>query len=548
MTSISRAIAHSVARADIRRLTAESSVPMGSSAVNKEWSLSPPTSRDNRPCGGRVARVRLRVAMCGILGIVGPDSVSPHILNGLVALQHRGQDAAGIATFSSRLHMRKRFGLVRNEFTDEDLDMMPGTLGVGHVRYPTIGLGDVADAQPMFNNTPYGVAMAHNGNVTNFSALRRELETRDHRQINSSCDVEVILNVFCDALGQHSGLPFHEACVQATRAVFSRVKGSYSVVAAVHGHGLVALRDPFGIKPIIYGHRGGLHVVASESCALDALSVPVARDLAPGEVFVADLEGRVHSTHVAPPNHHPCVFEYIYFARPDSLLDDISVYKTRLRLGKHLAELVRARGLEPDVAVPVPDSARPAAQAAAEELGIKLREGLLKNRYVGRTFIMSSQSERDRSVRQKLSPLRLEIEGKKVLVVDDSIVRGTTMRGLVRTIRDAGAREVYVASSCPPIRHPCVYGIDMSVRGEFIADGRDEREIERLIGADALVYATIPGMTRAASVGNPDVQRFCKACMDGQYPTGDVTETTLAEIESERLKAQTENAGRRPHE
>jgi amidophosphoribosyltransferase len=478
--------------------------------------------------------------MCGILGILGPEPVAPHILNGLVALQHRGQDAGGIATFSSRLHLRKKFGLVRDSFADADVKDLPGPLGIGHVRYPTVGLGDVADAQPMFVNCPHGIAMAHNGNVTNFSALCRELERHEHRQINSSCDVEVILNVFADGLSRAQGLPFFEACAEAARAVYARVKGSYSVVAAVHHRGLVALRDPFGIKPIVYGRKGDLHVVASESCVLDSLGAEIVRDLKPGEVFVVDLDGNVWSRQVAPPNHHPCVFEYIYFARPDSLLDDISVYKTRLRLGKHLAELVRARGLEPDVVIPVPDSARPAAQAAAEELGVKLREGLLKNRYIGRTFIMPSQAERRRSVRHKYSPMRLEIEGKKVLIVDHSIVRGTTLKGLIQMVRDAGAKEVYVASSCPPIRHPCVYGIDMSVRGEFVADGRDEKEIERLVGADALVYATIQGMLQAASVGNPGIQHFCKACMDGHYPTGDVTEATLQEIESERLKSHTE--------
>jgi amidophosphoribosyltransferase len=475
--------------------------------------------------------------MCGILGILGPDPVAPHILNGLVALQHRGQDAAGIATFSSRLHLRKRFGLVRDGFTDADVTGLMGPVGVGHVRYPTVGLGDVADAQPLFVNCPHGIAMVHNGNVTNFSALARELEAREHRQINTSCDVEVILNVFADALSRFADLPFAEAAAEAGRVVYQRVKGAYSAVAAVHGHGLVALRDPFGIKPIVYGRRGDVHVVASESCVLDALGAELVRDLKPGEVFTIDLDGNVASRQVVPPDHYPCVFEYIYFARPDSLLDDVSVYKTRLRLGKHLAELVRARGLEPDVVIPVPDSARPAAQAAAEELGVKLREGLLKNRYIGRTFIMPSQAERRRSVRHKLSPLRLEIEGKKVLVVDDSIVRGTTMKSLVQMVRDAGAKAVYVASSCPPIRHPCVYGIDMSVRGEFIADGRDEGEIERMIGADALVYATIPGMVQAASVGNRGIRHFCKACMDGCYPTGDVTEETLREIESERLRS-----------
>ncbi|MGQ0613351.1 MAG: amidophosphoribosyltransferase [Planctomycetaceae bacterium] len=479
--------------------------------------------------------------MCGILGILGPGPVAAELLDGLIALQHRGQDAAGIATFGQRLHLRKRFGLVRDAFSIKDVAALEGSFGIGHVRYPTVGLGDVADAQPLFVNAPYGIAMAHNGNVTNFTSLRGYLEQEEHRQINTECDVEVILNVFAQGLARHTSLPFPEACAEAARAVYQRVKGSYSAVVAVAGRGLAALRDPYGIKPAVYGTRRGAegvtHIIASESCALDALGASIERDLAPGEVLTISPDGRVDARQVVPPRHYPCVFEYVYFARPDSMLDDISVYKTRLRLGNHLAARVRARGLVPDVVIPVPDSARPAAQAVAEDLGVILREGLLKNRYIGRTFIMPKQRERRRSVRHKLTPLRLEIEGKKVLLVDDSIVRGTTMRELIQMVRDAGAKEVYVASSCPPIRHPCVYGIDMSVKGEFVASGRDESEIERLLGADALVYATLPGLTEAATKGNPKIGHFCMACMDGKYPTGDVTEATLAEIESERLRS-----------
>ncbi|MHC4957985.1 MAG: amidophosphoribosyltransferase [Planctomycetota bacterium] len=482
--------------------------------------------------------------MCGILGIIGPDPVAPDILNGLVAIQHRGQDAGGIATMDTRVHVRKRFGLVRDAFSQEDVQSLTGRLGIGHVRYPTVGLGDVADAQPLFVNAPHGIAMAHNGNVTNFSGLRCELEAEEHRQINTECDVEVALNVFAEGLHRHIDKPFFEACKAAAHDVYTRVKGAYSIVAAVHGHGLVTLRDPHGIKPIIYGKRGDTHIFASESCVLDALDATPARDMAPGEVCFVDFDGNLHTEQVVQPNHHPCIFEYIYFARPDSMIDDISVYKTRLRLGQHLAERVRERGLEPDVVIPVPDSARPAAQAVAEALGLKLREGLIKNRYIGRTFIMPSQEERRRSVRHKLSPMRLEIEDKKVLLVDDSIVRGTTMKGLISMVRAAGAKEVYVASSCPPIRYPCVYGIDMSVRGEFVAVDREEREVEKILGADGLVYAKIPAMIDSAHVGNPTIGNFCKACMDGQYPTGDVTTETLAEIESERLKAHEEIEGR----
>ena len=479
--------------------------------------------------------------MCGILGILGPERAAPDILDGLLALQHRGQDAAGVATFDDRVHLRKGFGLVREAFGPDEAAGLQGRFGIGHVRYPTIGLGDVADAQPMFVNAPYGIAMAHNGNVTNFSELRDVLQTEEHRQINTACDVEVILNVFAEALSRHTDLPFPEACFEAGRVVYERVKGSYCAVAAVAGRGLVVLRDPFGIKPCVYGTRrngsGTAHIVGSESCALDARGGKYERDLLPAEVMVVDLEGNVHSRQVAEPNHHPCMFEYIYFARPDSMLDDISVYKTRLRLGQHVARKVQELGLQPDVVVPVPDSSRPAAQAVAEAIGVKLREGLLKNRYIGRTFIMPHSSDRSRSVRYKLSRMRLEIDGKKVLLVDDSIVRGTTMRQLIGMVREAGAKQGYVASTCPPIRHPCVYGIDMSVKGEFIASGRTQQEIERSLGADALIYNDIPDMIDAAQRGNPNIRHFCKACMDGAYPTGDVTDETLAEIESERLKA-----------
>jgi len=475
--------------------------------------------------------------MCGIIGILGPDPVAPDILNGLVAIQHRGQDAAGIATIDGRLHLRKRFGLVKDAFSQKDAAGLAGNMGIGHVRYPTVGLGDESDAQPLFVNWPHGIAMAHNGNVTNFSALTTRLQEDEYRQINTQCDVEVILNVFAAGLARHTDAPFVDACEEAARAVYTQVKGAYSVVAAVHGQGLVAMRDPYGIKPIVYGRRDESHVVASESCSLDALGAEIVRDLTPGEVFVILPDGSTHSRQVVPPIHHPCIFEYVYFARPDSLIDDISVYKTRLRLGEHLAGLVRERGLQPDVVIPVPDSARPAAQATAEGLGVKMREGLLKNRYIGRTFIMPRQSERRKSVRYKLAPMRLEIEGKKVLLVDDSIVRGTTMKALIHMVRDAGAREVYVASSCPPIKHPCVYGIDMSVRGEFVAADRTEAEIEEFLGCDALLYARDEGLVAAAKRGNRDIEHFCKACMDGNYPTGDVTDDMLNEIESERLKS-----------
>ncbi|MEM8883528.1 MAG: amidophosphoribosyltransferase [Planctomycetota bacterium] len=476
--------------------------------------------------------------MCGILGIVGPGRAAPDILNGLMAIQHRGQDAAGLATFDdSRMHLIKRFGLVRDAFDDEDAKNIPGSIGVGHVRYPTVGLGSVNDAQPLALNAPHGIAMVHNGNVTNFSRMRTQLQHDEHRQINTECDVEVILNVFAEELSKRIDEDIVDACEAAAGIVYDRILGAYSVVAAVHGKGLVVMRDPYGIKPCVYGRRGDTHVISSESCALDTIGAETVRDLRPGEMMFIDLEGNVTSRQARPGRNSPCIFEFVYFARPDSMMDDISVYKTRLRLGEHLAGLVQARGIEPDVVIPVPDSSRPAAQATAEKLGVKLREGLLKNRYIGRTFIMPKQSDRAKSVRHKLSPLRLEIEGKKVLLVDDSIVRGTTMKALIQMVRDAGATEVYVASSCPPIRHPCVYGIDMSVRGEFVASGKSEKEVEELLGADALIYVQEDGLVQAAHVGNPEIRHFCKACMDGKYPTGDVTEEMLHDIESERLRS-----------
>jgi amidophosphoribosyltransferase len=483
--------------------------------------------------------------MCGFIGMAGSADVATEMADGLLVLQHRGQDAAGIATFDGEtFHVERGVGLVRECFDEERLARLPGRMAIGHTRYPTVGSGTADDAQPLYTNSPHGIAMAHNGNVTNYPRLKEELSTRDGRRMGTNCDVEVILNVFAGSLARNRRGSFPSRAFEAVREVFKRVRGSYSAAALVGGHGLVCFRDPFGIKPAILGRRRDPSgktswCVASESAVLQVLGYETVGDLRAGEAVVVGVDGRLSRRVLAtrPEGHRPCVFEYIYFARPDSIIDDISVYKARLRLGEELAHLVRERHLEPDVVVPVPDSARAAALECGRVLGVKYREGLLKNRYVGRTFIMPGQANRVKSVRAKLTPLPMELEGKNVLLVDDSIVRGTTTREVVRMVREAGAREVYLAVSAPPIKYPCVYGIDMQTRHEFIARRLKSTDaIAKAIGADALVYMTIPAMVRAVKGPTRKIARFCMACMDGDYPTGDVTSQVLRSIESERSR------------
>ena len=479
--------------------------------------------------------------MCGFIGMYGTRDVAAEMADGLLVLQHRGQDAAGIATFDGQtFHLERGVGLVREVFDDDRLDRLPGRLAVGHTRYPTVGSGTAEDAQPLYTNSPHGIAMAHNGNVTNYEELRRTLGDQDDRRLGTRCDVEVI----AAALSRERKGPFPARAFAATAEVFRRVRGSYSAAALVGGQGLVAFRDPYGIKPAVVGRRREGRktswCVASESAVLQVLQYEVVGDLRPGEAAVVGPDGRLSRRIVAgrgEEGHRPCVFEYIYFARPDSVMDDISVYKARLRLGEQLAHLVREKEIEPDVVVPVPDSARAAALECARVMGVKYREGLLKNRYVGRTFIMPGQANRIRNVRAKLTPLPLELEGKKVLLVDDSIVRGTTTREVIRMVREAGAKEVYLAVSAPPIQYPCVYGIDMQTRNEFIARKlKTPDRIAKSIGADAMVYMTIERMVQAVKGPTTRIRRFCMACMDGDYPTGDVTPEVLRTIESERFR------------
>ncbi len=483
--------------------------------------------------------------MCGFISIYGPPGtdVLPEILAGLLAIQHRGQDAAGVVTFDTKFHAKKGRGLVREVFTEKHLARLKGNMGVGHVRYPTVGRGEDTDVQPFWLEYPVGVAMAHNGNVSNFQELKRDYFAKREVPMASACDLEAVLYVFADALisGRSDSGVSPELVRDAVAAVFERVRGAYSVVGTIAGAGMFAFRDPFGIKPAIVGKKvtdaGTFYAVASESVVLDVAGYSVERDLRAGEVMWIDSEQRVHTFQVGTSPHRPCIFEYVYFARPDSFLDDVSVYRARMRLGQKLADAWRKTGLEVDAVIPVPESSCTAAQAMAEALGVKYREGFVKNRYVGRTFIMASDDERARSVRHKLNPIRVEFEGKRVLILDDSIVRGHTSRQIVKLAREMGAVKVYLASYSPPLKYPCPYGIDMSTRRDFIARERAVAEVARELGCDHLLYQELADMVDAVrwdeDEGAP--MEFCMACFNGEYPTGDVTARMLADIETERL-------------
>ena len=482
--------------------------------------------------------------MCGFIGIVRPNgSVFPEIFDGLIAIQHRGQDSAGISTYDRRFHLKRGSGLVRDIFQQEDAVTLSGSTGLGHVRYPTVGGGGAENAQPFILNHPFGIALAHNGNLTNYHELAVSLERENRRLINSTCDAEIILNVLADELDAERPQSFSkEILFDAVGRAFGRLKGAYSVVGTVAGHGMFAFRDPLGIKPILVGERdeegGGKAVcIASESVVLDLLDFHRVRNLNAGEACFVDPQGNVTYRQVETRTHQPCLFEYVYFARPDSFLDKVSVYRTRLRCGEKLADRWRETGLKADVVIPIPESSTTAALSMARALGLKYREGFVKNRYIGRTFIMPDDKKRRRSIRAKLNPIQIEFEGKDVLLVDDSIVRGNTSRQIVALARAAGARKVYFASYSPPLRHPCVYGIDMSTKNEFVAKGRDAAGIAKEIGADYVLYQELDDLEEATSEGNPDIKSFCNACFTGQYPTGDVTSEMLAAIEGDRMSA-----------
>jgi amidophosphoribosyltransferase len=473
--------------------------------------------------------------MCGIIGISSKKNVVSELYAGLFALQHRGQDSAGIITYDTSFHLKKGIGLVNKVFNDKNLARLEGNIGIGQVRYPTIGPGGVEDAQPFMVNSPFGIAMAHNGNVTNYSELRDKLSRKYYRQLSSYSDLEVILNIFAEEMTQHPLQQFSPEMVFDTVAkVFSQVKGSYSVVGLIAAKGLFAFRDQYGIKPLCFGKKEASYIFASESVALDQLEFSIIRDVLPGEAIFIDLKHKIYSKVIAKQIPHPCIFEWIYFARPDSIIDSMEVSEARFRLGERLAMECLKAGIHPDVIVPIPDSGRGAALAMAKVLDVEQREGLIKNYYMGRTFIMPKQSLRTNSVRQKLNPVKSIIRGKKVLLVDDSIVRGTTAKEIVSLIRKAGAKQVYYAVTCPPLRYPCVYGIDMMTRGEFIARDYSINEIKKIIGADALIYQNLDDMVDGVR-GNRLSQTFCTACFTGDYPTG-IKEKDIIKLEKERIK------------
>jgi amidophosphoribosyltransferase len=486
--------------------------------------------------------------MCGVVGLIGTAEAATEAFLGLTTLQHRGQDAAGILSYDTDgFHRVKNIGLVESVFSRENMQTLTGDMAVGHARYSTIGRGDLVDVQPFVLNYPFGIGMVHNGNIVNVAELAAGLKSRSKRHLLTHSDSEVILNLFADGLsrfteGVDSGVLTFDHICEAVQEIFTSVNGSYSIVSLVAEQGLVAFRDPFGIRPLVWGKRkqpggalpsGEAHMIASESVSLNFMGYEVVRDIQPGEVIFIDRQGVVHTRVLDGRDKRHCMFEWVYFASPESIIDGAPVYGSRIGLGKNLAALVRtqlkARGFEADIVVPVPETSRIAAIALAEELDIPYREVLIKNRYIKRTFILDSQEKRQKAVNLKLSPVRSEIEGKRVLLVDDSIVRGTTSKKIVELVRNAGAKEVYFVSTCPPIQHPCFYGIDFPDESELIASGRSLPEIEQYLSADAVIYQDIEGLRRsiveagearggeAGACGKP-----CTACLDGKYPT-DVT-------------------------
>lgn len=480
--------------------------------------------------------------MCGVLGIFGSQYVAQDIYDGLMALQHRGQDATGIITYDGNsFQLKKGLGLVKDVFHTRNMMRLKGYVGIGHTRYSTIGAGGALDAQPFLSQAFYGIAMAHNGNLFNSHELKKELFEKDKRLVNSDCDVEVILNVFSKALTTQEikgGANFEHIC-NAVQSVFDRSKGAYSVVSYIAKHGMVAFRDPHGIRPLVFGKRtNGLvteYIFCSEKVVLDILGFERIRDVEAGEVVWIDEDRNVHTKVLTKKPHTPCIFEFIYFARPDSIIDEISVHKARLRMGEKLAKQIEDSGLEIDVVMPVPDSSRTAAIGLAQILKLPYREGLIKNRYIGRTFIMPGQAMRKKSIKYKLNAMSLEFEGKNVLLVDDSIVRGNTSKQIVQMCKDAGAKKLYFASYSPPVLHPCVYGIDIPTKEELIASSNTVDEIAKFIGADKLFYANLEDTLESCLVGNPKLKSMCMACFDGKYVTGDVTPEVLKKVSESRL-------------
>jgi amidophosphoribosyltransferase len=484
--------------------------------------------------------------MCGIVGVVGHSQANLDLYESLLVLQHRGQDAAGITTCDGgRFYLRKGNGLVRDVFYTQHMRKLPGSMGIGHVRYPTAGCSSSQEAQPFYVNSPYGIALAHNGNLTNTEALKNELFMDDMRHLNTESDTEVLLNVFAHELNRQARPAFdYKDVFKAVSAVHRRCKGGYAVIAMIVGKGILAFRDPNGIRPVVYGKResaeGVEYMVASESVALQVQGFELVRDLKPGEAVFIDKDSNLHSQQCADnPKLVPCIFEYVYFARPDSIIDDVSVYKARLRMGQTLVKkLLRERpDHDIDVVIPIPDTSRSTALEVAYHLNVKYREGFIKNRYIGRTFIMPGQQERKKSVRRKLNPIDLEFEGKNVLLVDDSIVRGTTSKQIIQMAREAGANKVYMASAAPPVRYPNVYGIDMPATDEFVAHNRSVEEIAEVIGADWLIYQDLEDLIDSVKKGNESLEEFDCSCFDGKYITNDVDTEYFRKLQDKRNDA-----------
>ena len=481
--------------------------------------------------------------MCGIAGIVSHQNVNQDLYDVLTVLQHRGQDAAGIVTCEDgRFYLRKDNGLTRDVFSTEQMMKLRGTMGIGHVRYPTAGCSSSAEAQPFYVNSPYGITLAHNGNLTNTEVLKKQLFMDDQRHLNTNSDSEILLNVFAHELQQLKKLRIDASDVfKAVSAVHRRCKGAYAVVIMIAGFGVLAFRDPHGIRPMVFGERktenGSDFMVASESVALNVLDFDLIRDIEPGEAVFIEATGKLHTQQCSDlVDHCPCIFEYVYFARPDSIIDDISVYKARLRMGEKLADKVLRvwPDHDIDVVIPIPDTSRTSALQMAYNLGVKFREGFMKNRYIGRTFIMPGQQMRKKSVKQKLNAIDLEFEGKNVLLVDDSVVRGTTSEQIIQMARDAGAKKVYFASAAPPVRYPNVYGIDMPAVEELIAHNRTEEEVGAAIGADKMIYQDLDDLIEAVQKGNSKIKHFDTSCFNQEYITGDIDKAYLDRINALR--------------
>ena len=483
--------------------------------------------------------------MCGIVGIVAKNPVNQAIYDGLTVLQHRGQDAAGMVTCDqSKLYLRKNNGLVRDVFQTRHMLNLKGNMGIGHVRYPTAGCASSAEAQPFYVNTPYGITLAHNGNLTNAETLKEDLMRDDLRHLNTNSDSEVLLNILAHELSNIGKLRSNlepSDIFQAVKRLHNRCAGGYAAVAMITGVGILGFRDPNGIRPVVFGERktdiGTEFIIASESVAIDALDFQLIRDIEPGEAVFISVDGELHTQQCSEnPSYSPCIFEHVYLARPDSIIDGISVYKARLRMGELLAHKILKLYPEHDidVVIPIPDSSRTAALPLAYELGVKYREGFVKNRYIPRTFIMPGQNIRKKSVRQKLNAIDLEFRGKNVLLVDDSIVRGTTSREIVQMAREAGANRVYVASAAPPVRHPNVYGIDMPTASELIAYDQSVEEVAKIIGADWLVYQDLEDLISSTHRGNQKITNFDTSCFSGEYVTGDISADYLEHLETMR--------------